>query len=369
MKWIDLSKQWEYLKPEILNRIQKVLLRQDFVEGKEVFELEQVMSERIGSEMIACRSGTDALCLALKAMGVKPGDGILTSCFSFIATANAICQVGAIPLFCDIEPENVNLTQESLAKTYERYQAHKGDIPFSGKIRGVLAVNLFGTPCDYSSINTWAQKHNLFVIEDAAQSIGATYEGRPSGSLAHISVVSFYPTKPLGGYGQAGGIFCTSSKQVKRVRSQMNYGISSQGYTELGFNSRLDTIQAAILLVKLTRFDEELAQRQKLARRYLSTLHFKTPLNLTQKNSSSWSIFSILTSERGKMIEKLKQQKIPSQIYYKHPLSHHPFFAKMGYPKNCFPNAESMCQQIISIPLYSDLCQKEQNRIILALQA
>ncbi len=364
MKWFDLSHQWLSIKEEIFDSISTVFNHQQFVNGPEVTEFEKKMSSYLNVKAVACHSGTDALVLALKVMGTQKGDGVLTSCYSFIATAEAICRVGAVPLFCDIDSKTFNLDVNTLDIGYKYYQQKQNCISFNGRISGILAINLFGIPCDYDQINHWAKKKNLFVIEDAAQSIGASLRGKPSGSLADISTTSFYPTKSLGAYGQGGAVFCKTTKQEEKIRSLTQHGIESRGYTSLGLNSRMDTIQAAILLVKWKEFSANQKHRKKIAEQYQQKLSPKLLSVCPNFVESSFSVFSILIENKSLLEQKLRKQKIPFQNYYSPLLSDQPIFLQLGYKKNQFPVANRISNQIINLPLYPSLSKNDQQLII-----
>ena len=281
--FIDLARQQAEILPELERRISRVLQHGKYIMGPEVEELEKALSEFVSvKHAIGCSSGTDALLMALMAKGVGPGDAIITTPFTFVATAEVISLVGATPVFVDIDPVFFNLSPEELEKAVKAilendtagYPLPKkpasGAVPTGLRPKGIIAVDLFGLPADYDSINAIAKKYDLFVIEDAAQSFGATYKGKRSCSLAEQACTSFFPAKPLGCYGDGGAVFTESDELAERLKSVRVHGQGSDKYDNIrvGLNARLDTLQAAILLPKLKIFPEEIQARNRVASLY-----------------------------------------------------------------------------------------------------
>ena len=269
MDFIDLKTQQKAILPAITERIQRVLAHGQYIMGPEVKELEDRLAAYVGvKHAVSCSSGTDALLMPLMAYGVGPGDAIFTTPFTFIATAEVIQLLGATPVFVDIDPKTFNIDPVALQQAI----AGLGQNPKTASLqpKGIIPVDLFGQPADYDAINALARQHNLFVLEDAAQSFGATYKGKKACSLADVAATSFFPAKPLGGYGDGGAVFTDDDGLAEVLRSIRNHGQGSDRYDNIriGLNGRLDTLQAAILLVKMDIFDQEVEARQIVAARY-----------------------------------------------------------------------------------------------------
>jgi dTDP-4-amino-4,6-dideoxygalactose transaminase len=270
MDFIDLKAQQAIL-PALMERIQRVLSHGQYIMGPEVRELEDKLAAYVGvKHAISCSSGTDALLMPLMAHGVGPGDAVFTTPFTFIATAEVIQLLGATPVFVDIDPRTFNLDPEALGEAVAGLAKNRRTA--SLKPKGIITVDLFGQPADYDKINAIARRYGLFVLEDAAQSFGATYKGKRTGALAEVAATSFFPAKPLGGYGDGGAIFTDNDDLADAMRSIRVHGQGTHRYdhVRLGINGRLDTLQAAILLAKLEVFDREVVARQEVAGRYSS---------------------------------------------------------------------------------------------------
>lgn len=366
MQFIDLAAQQSRIRANIEDNIRAVLDHGKYVMGPEIEQLEHRLSEYAGvNHSICCASGTDALLMALMAYGVAPGDAVITTPFTFIATAEVIALLGATPVFADIDSKTYNIDPAKLEQAIRR----------TPNVRGIIAVDLFGLPADYDAVNAIAKKHGLFVIEDAAQSFGAEYHGRKACSLADIACTSFFPAKPLGCYGDGGAIFTDNDNIAEILRSIRNHGQGSDRYdnVRVGINGRMDTIQAAILLAKLDIFPEELQSRQIIAQTYtqLCTLHFAfcTP-TIPSGIVSAWAQYSLLASDsrqRGKILEKLAASGIPAAIYYPKPLHLQQAFAGLGYKRGDFPISEDCAERIFSIPMHPYLTREIQENIIAAL--
>ncbi|MEW6186672.1 MAG: DegT/DnrJ/EryC1/StrS family aminotransferase [Thermodesulfobacteriota bacterium] len=389
MDFVDLKRQQQRIKQKLEARIQAVLKHGQYVMGPEVYELEERLAEFIGgSQAISCASGTDALLLALMGYGIGPGDAVFTTPFTFVATAEVISLLGAIPVFIDIDPRTFNLdpTQLELAiqalkeEDPSRYPLPRGWSPNS-QIRtrslspkGIIPVDLFGVPADYDPITAIAQKYGLFVIEDAAQSFGAEYKGRKTCSLADIACTSFFPSKPLGGYGDGGMCFTRDDGLADIMRSMRIHGQGIDKYENIriGINGRLDTLQAAVLLTKFEIFQEEIDLRQKVADHYNTLL---SPLALEDKlllpkvpeyAKSVWAQYSVLVkeaSDRNGLIEKLKAAFVPTAIYYPKPLHLQLAYAHLGYGDGQFPVSEDCARRIFSLPMHPYLKREDQETI------
>lgn len=371
MDFIDLKKQQQAILPAIKARIDKVLAHGQYVMGPEVFELEERLAAYVGvKHAVTCSSGTDALLMPLMAYGVGPGDAIFTTPFTFIATAEVIQLLGATPVFVDIDPQTFNIDPQELARaiTGLSQDPHTASL----RPRGIIPVDLFGQPAAYDAINELARQHNLFVIEDAAQSFGATYKGRRAGSLAEVAATSFFPAKPLGGYGDGGAIFTNDDGLAEVLRSIRNHGQGRERYenVRIGLNGRLDTLQAAILLVKMDIFDRELEARQEVAARYTAGLKdiVRTPA-VAPDCTSVWAQYSILSPERQVMQDKLKAAGIPTAIYYPRPLHLQTAFQHLGCQPGDFPVSEEIAQQIFSLPMHPYLTASDQGRILDLLES
>jgi UDP-2-acetamido-2-deoxy-ribo-hexuluronate aminotransferase len=332
--FIDLKAQQQLILPALMARLQTVLAHGRYIMGPEIKELEERLAAYVGvKHCLSCSSGTDALLMSLMAQGVGPGDAILTSPFTFIATAEVIQLLGATPVFVDIDPDTFNMRPLNLAET----------------------------------INDLARKHGLFVLEDAAQSFGAAYRGKRAGSLAEVAATSFFPAKPLGGYGDGGAIFTDNDELAEILRSIRVHGQGAHKYenVRLGLNGRLDTLQAAILLAKLEVFDAEVQSRQKVAQRYSRALQDKVKVPAVEPECTSvWAQYSILSEDRSALQQKLTAAGIPTAIYYPIPLHLQKAFASLGYRPGDFEVSERIAQQILSLPMHPYLTEATQDRII-----
>ena len=368
MDFIDLKAQQQAILPALKERIERVLAHGQYIMGPEIQELEERLAAYVGvTHAISCSSGTDALLMPLMAYGVGPGDAIFTTPFTFIATGEVIQLLGATPVFVDIDPRTFNIDPEALAETIA--QVSRNPRTCHLKPKGIIPVDLFGQPADYDRISALAREHGLFVLEDAAQSFGATYKGRRSGSLAEVAATSFFPAKPLGGYGDGGAIFTDNDGLAEVMRSLRIHGQGSHRYenVRLGLNARMDTLQAAILLAKLEVFDREAAARQEVARRYQDALQNIVQVPYVSPDGTSiWAQYSVLSDERAKWQAKLKEAGIPTAIYYPLPLHRQGAFTHLGYKNGDFPISERTCQLIFSLPMHPYLSIPDQQRIIQA---
>jgi len=364
--FIDLKTQQAQILPVLMARIQAVLSHGQYVMGPEVGELESRLAAYVGvKHALSCSSGTDALLMALMAYGVGPGDAIFTTPFTFIATAEVVQLLGATSVFVDVDSRTFNLDPEALEQSIRRLATD----PRTSHLRprGIIPVDLFGQPADYDKINTLASQLGLFVLGDAAQSFGATYKGRRTGSLAKVSATSFFPAKPLGCYGDGGAIFTDDDAFAEILHSIRVHGQGRDKYenVRLGLNGRLDTLQAAILLAKLDIFDREIVQRQAVAQRYSEALaHVVEVPSVAPDRTSVWAQYSVLSPRRAAIQESLRQAGIPTAIYYPIPLHLQGAFQHLGYQPGDFPVSEDLAQRIFSLPMSPYLSPDDQERII-----
>ena len=351
----DLQKQYEVLKPQIDAAMQKVCVQADFISGHEVKELEQQLAEYVGvKHCVTCANGTDALTLVLMAWGIGPGDAILVPDFTFFASGETVAFEGATPLFVDVDKRTFNLDPDKLEETILQVKAQ-------GKynLRAVVAVDLFGLPADYPRIEAICKKYGLLLLEDGAQGFGGTVNGRRAGSFGDAATTSFFPAKPLGCYGDGGAVFTNNDEWAALIRSYAVHGKGSMKYdnVRLGMNSRLDTIQAAILQVKLKAFAEyELAAVEQVSRWYDEALK-DNDLMLPYRPegfTSSWAQYTVILpngTSRDEVQAKLYEQGIPSMVYYPKPMhQQHAFSNTDGALADC-PVTEMLCEQVLSLPM------------------
>lgn len=375
MEFIDLKKQYERIKSPIQERINEVLRHGKFIMGPEVAELETRLASFVGAKYcVSCASGTDALLLSLLAKEVGPGDAVFTTPFTFIATAEVICLLGATPVFVDIDSETYNISPAKLLTAVEAVKSGSVRGVIAGKKltpKGIIPVDLFGLPADYDEINRIAKLHGLFVLEDAAQSLGGSYKGKRVGNLTDMAATSFFPAKPLGGYGDGGAMFTNDEAIANRVRSLREHGKGAHKYdnVRIGINGRLDTLQAAVLLPKLEIFESEIKDRQEVAARYSKALQSMVKVPYVPDGLlSAWAQYSVVTDKREQCLAKLKAMGIPTAIYYPRPLHLQTAFAHLGYRQGDFPVAERMSDRIFSLPMHPYLEAGDQLKIIEAVQ-
>ena len=350
MKFIDLRTQYQQVKTDLDSRVQNVLDHGHYILGAEVGELESRLAEFVGvKHCIAVSSGTDALLVALLVLNVGPGDEVITTPFSFIATAESIALVGARPVFVDIDPRTYNIDVQKIEDA------------ITEKTKAIMPVNLYGQCVDFDELNIIAAQHKLPVVEDAAQSFGATYKSQESCGLGTIGCTSFYPAKPLGCYGDGGACFTDDDQLAQKMRWVLNHG-QEKGYhhVTLGINGRLDTIQAAILLSKLAIFDVELQKRQQVAKWYTQALqrHVTTPY-VKSCNLSAWAQYTIEVQNRDAFRETLNAKGIPTAVHYPLPLYQQPVFAYLAKDTDHYPNADRSAKQVVSLPFHPYMTEKE----------
>jgi dTDP-4-amino-4,6-dideoxygalactose transaminase len=378
---LDLRRQYEQVQGEVLEAVGRVCASQHYILGAEVEAFERELAEFCGTrEAVGCASGTDALWLALAAAGVQPGDQVLTTPFSFFASASAIMRMGALPVFCDIDPRTFNIDPAQVANFL---QGRKRD-----KLRALLPVHLYGQCADVDSLQSLAEEFHLYLIEDAAQAIGASLGNEPmkarrAGSMGVSAAFSFYPTKNLSAYGDAGALTTSNSEMAAHMRRLRNHG-SSQRYVheEFGWNSRLDAMQAAILRVKLKYVDEWNQARRQRAARYdelftaagLSSRggepETAAPIHLPQSSDQAHHIFHqyvIRACRRDELREFLTARKIGTEIYYPIPLHLQPCFTYLGYLEGDFPEAERAAKEVLALPMFPELTDEEQRRVVASI--
>ena len=362
--FIDLKAQYNALKTDIDERIHRVLEHGQFIMGPEVKECEEELKKFIGSKhAIVCSNGTIALQMALMAMGIGPGDEVITTSFSFIATAEVLLLIGAIPVFVDIDPYTYNINPENI------------EAAITSKTKAILPVSLFGQPADMDEINRIAKKHNLCVIEDAAQSFGAPYKNRRSGNLSDIGCTSFFPAKPLGVYGDGGAIFTNDSTLAEKLLSIRMHGMGVHRYqhSRIGLNGRLDSIQCAILMAKLPRYTWEVERRDFIAARYtqafseLSSYGLRTPKIATER-SSVWAQYTLWVPDRSSFQNKLQGKGVPTAIHYPMAMPDQDAYKGIGRLQN-IQNARAAAEHVISLPVYPDMSTEIQNYVIEAVRS
>lgn len=370
MNFIDLKLQYLAYKDEIEQSIQTVLNSAQFIMGKEVGLLEEKLGSYVGvKNAIAVSSGTDALLLALMACGVKPGDEIITTPFTFIATAEVISLLGAKPVFVDIEEEAYCIDPAQVRETLERKRSEG-----SFRVKGIIAVSLYGQCADFDALNEIALSNGLFLLEDACQSFGATYKGRRSCSLSLAAATSFFPSKPLGCYGDGGMVFTDDDTLAEKIRRLRVHGSQTRyEHMEIGLNGRLDTLQAAILLAKFAHFEEEISLRQKCAAFYSEHLEPLRPAVITPVvlpyNSSVFAQYSIQVRQRDKIAEWLAESGIPTAVHYPKPLHMQKAFEYLNYRRGNFPLSEKVAGNILSLPMHPFLTGDEQSLVVSKLSS
>jgi UDP-2-acetamido-2-deoxy-ribo-hexuluronate aminotransferase len=378
MQFIDLAAQQARIKDAIDERIQGVLAHGQYIKGPEVGELEEKLAAFTGAKhCIGVANGTDALQIALMAAGVGPGDEVITPGFTFIATAEAVAVVGARPVYIDIDEKTYNLDPNQLESL------------ITPNTKAIIPVSLYGQCADFDAINAIAGRHGLTVVEDAAQSLGASYKGRRSGNLSRIATTSFFPSKPLGGYGDGGAVFTSDDALAEQIRQIANHGQDRRyHHARIGLNSRLDTLQAAILLPKLEIFEDELARRNQVADRYTELLterladlesgnlggreplcgsgprpRIVTPY-VAPENTSAWAQYTVRVPNREQAQETLKAAGIPTAVHYPIPLNRQPAVEDLNAD---LPVGDKVSQEVMSLPMHPYLTEEQIGRVVSAL--
>jgi UDP-2-acetamido-2-deoxy-ribo-hexuluronate aminotransferase len=361
INFIDLKSQYQTYKTEIDAQVQEVFTNAQFIGGEKLNNLEKNLALYTGAKhAIGCSSGTDALLLSLMALGISQGDEVITTPFTFIATAEVIAFLGAKAVFVDINEDSYNIDSSKIKDA------------ITDRTKAIMPVSLYGQCADMDEINEIAKEFNIPVIEDACQSFGATYNGKKSCNLSTIGCTSFFPSKPLGDYGDGGAIFTDDDELAKKMRMLLNHGQNEQyKHKFIGINGRLDAVQAAILGVKLKHFDGEVKLRDEIGSRYndlLEDADVITP-KIAEHNTSVFAQYSIRVKNREAMIEKLSERGIPVAVHYPVPLHLQEAFKYLNYKKGDFPVSEIISSQIMSLPMSPYLKDLEQDFIVDAIKA
>lgn len=356
MQFIDLKAQQARIRVDLNRRIAAVLDHGQYVLGPEVRELEERLAEYVGvKHCIGASSGTDTLLIALMALGIGPGDEVITVPYTWISTAEMIALIGAKPVFVDIDEKSWNIDSTLV------------EAAITDKTKAIMPVGIYGQTADMTAINAIAAKHDLPVIEDAAQSFGATHHGKKSCALSQIGSTSFFPSKPLGGYGDGGALFTDDDSLAERMRHIRVHGQAKKHHHPiLGINGRLDTLQAAIVLAKLDIFDEEVTKRQQVAATYNGQLANDSSITLppvAEGNTSVYAQYTILSEDRASLSASLKASGIPSVSYYAVPLHLQPVFEHLGHRAGDFPITERVANQGLSLPMNPYLTDDEIHQV------
>jgi dTDP-4-amino-4,6-dideoxygalactose transaminase len=367
IRFIDLETQQARIRDRLDAAIARVLAHGQYIMGPEVAQLEASLSAFCGApHTVACASGTDALALALMALGVRPGDAILIPAFTFAATAEVVPLLGAVPVFVDVHADTFNLDPAALEAGI--HAARRADL----RPVGVIAVDLFGQPADYDAIQEAAAAHGLWVIADAAQSFGAEWRGRKVGTLAQLTTTSFFPAKPLGCYGDGGAVFTDDPELAVVLRSLRVHGQGEDKYdnVRIGMNGRLDTVQAAILLTKLEIFADEILARQRAAARYDALLGgLVTTPSLRPGASSTWAQYTIRSPDRDALRKRLAVGGIPTAVYYPRPLHRQTAYRDFPVAEGGCPVAERLATEVLSLPMHPYLDALTQETVAVAAGA
>lgn len=365
--FIDLKAQYRRLKPLIAANIEAVLEHGQYIDGPEIGRLEEGLSKLTGApHTVGVASGTDALIMALMARGVGAGDAVFLPAFTYNATANAVLLAGATPVFVDVEPDTFNIDVEKLGQAIERTKKS------ALKPRAIIPVDLFGLPADYPAIHALAAVDGLFVLADAAQGLGGELGNKAVGALAPVTATSFFPSKTLGGYGDGGALFCESADEAKVLRSIRWHGTDEarKESVRVGFNGRLDSLQAAVLLAKLTVFGEECERRKTLARAYDAALSDAVMRQRVPAGSESgYALYCVLVDNRDRVREALSAQGIPTAVYYAQPLHLHEAFKVYGDGPGSLPVCEDLSGRILALPFHPYLSEEDAARTARALNA
>lgn len=361
--FIDLKTQYQALEQNIRARIDRVLEHGQYIMGPEVTELEQVLADYVGvKHCITASSGTDTLLIAMMALGINPGDEVITTPFTFISTGEMIALLGAKPVFVDIDPVSYNIDPSKI------------EAAITPRTKAIMPVSLYGQCADFDAINAIANKHGLAVIEDAAQSFGATYKSKRSCGLSTIGSTSFFPSKPLGAYGDGGALFTDDDDLATVMRQIRVHGQEKRYYHAcIGMNGRLDTIQAAVLLAKMERFDWEVEQRKRIGSLYTQLIREAgldsalSPPTIAPHNDCVFAQYTVRVKNRDQMQQKLQAAGIPTAVHYPIPLHLQPAFASKYEMTARYPYAESASQEVMSLPMHPYLKDEEVKRIVGAL--
>lgn len=373
MQFIDLKTQQAAIRPELDRRIADVLAHGQYIMGPEVAELERILADYVGVEhCVTVASGTEALLIALMALGVGPGDEVVTTPFTFIATAEVVALLGATPVFVDVEPDTGNLDATRIEAAITR------------RTKAIIPVSLYGQVADMAAINAVGEKHRVAVIEDAAQSFGAAYKGGRSGGLSTFGCTSFFPSKPLGCYGDGGALF-TDDKTLAQASREIRVHGQSQRYvhTRIGVGGRMDTLQCAIVLAKWPRFEYEVEQRMRIGQRYSQEILRRVPgavqlmpgtdlgsvnapvglLALREGRTSVYAQYTVVLTDRPSVQQHFASAGIPTAVHYPVPLAEQPAY-KQWCPPEGTPVADQLARRVMSLPMGPDLSQSDQDRVI-----
>ncbi len=357
--FIDLAAQQACIRPQLEAALKRVLDHGNYVQGPEVAAFEAALSQYTGTpHVVGCADGTDALTMVLMALDVGPGDAIFVPSFTFISTAEVVALRGATPIFVDVREDTYNMCPKSLESALQAVK--KTDL----KAKGIISVDLFGQPADHKAIQAVAEDHKLWVLVDAAQSMGATYEGKHTVNYGIAATTSFFPAKPLGGYGDGGAIFTHNEELAAKLKMIRLHGQGSIPYETsiLGITGRLDTLQAAILIEKLKIFPQEIQARNRVAENYTKTLKGVTTPFVPPHNVSVWAQYTIQVEGRDALREHLKEKGIPTGIYYPKPL--HMQRPYQNYPRAQVPVTERICERVLSLPMHPYLRESSQEYIV-----
>jgi len=364
--FIDLQAQRARIAQRIDAAIGRVLNHGGFVMGPEVAELERRLAADSDAKFVlSCSSGTDALLIPLMAKGVGHGDAVFVPSFTFTATAEVVVLAGATPIFVDVEPDTFNIDVKSLARAMGT--ARKLGL----KPRAVIPVDLFGQPADMDEINALCASEGVWVLADAAQSYGAAYKGKRVGALADVTATSFYPSKPLGAYGDGGAVFTDDEDLLRRMTAIRVHGQGKDRNenVSIGLTARLDTIQAAVLLEKLTIFAEECAARERIAKRYNTLLDGAVSVPVVRKDRSSvWAQYTIRSAARDKIVATLTAERIPTAMFYPKPIHVQPAYRIFPQAEGGLPVTEQLAREVVSLPMHAYLTDADQDRIAAAVR-
>jgi dTDP-4-amino-4,6-dideoxygalactose transaminase len=356
----DLTRQYKKIEREVEAKVHETLASGAYILGPALVNFEKSFAEYNEVKYaFGVASGTDALLLALRAADIKPGDEVITTAFTFFATAEVIAILGAKPVFADIKLDNYNIDPEDIARK------------ITPRTKAIMPVHLFGLPCNMDPILKLAKEHNLVVIEDCAQAVGAQYKGKKAGSFGDFGCFSFFPTKNLGCCGDGGAIITNREEMAEKIRMLRVHGSKKKYYHEfLGYNSRLDTIQAAILEVKLKHLDEWIESRRSIANFYNSSLR-DIVIQVPEEQIDTFHVYhqyTLRVENRDKLVEHLKMKGIGTAIYYPLPLHLQPALKHLGYKPQTLPNTERACEEVISLPIFPELERREMEEVVNAIR-
>lgn len=368
IRMVDLKSQYDKIKPEVDQAIHEVLDTTSFINGPAVQRFQKNLENYLGVKyVIPCANGTDALQVAMMALGLKPGDEVITVSFTFVATVEVIALLKLKPVLVDVDPHTFNIDPEAVRKA------------ITPKTRAIVPVHLFGQCADMEALMDIAREHNLYVIEDACQAIGADYiykDGtrKKAGTIGHIGATSFFPSKNLGGYGDGGALFTDDDELAKKMRSIVNHGMTVRYYhDDIGVNSRLDSFQAAILDVKLKHLDEYAKARQKAAHQYSEAFRKNPKLRVPVEFGKSTHVYHQYTlvtnnTDRDGLLQHLQSKQIPCAIYYPVPLHLQKAYIGDGYKEGDLPITEDLCKHVISLPMHTEMDDEQIAYIVEAVE-